>query len=824
MTRRTARPRRALPLLTAAVVVTTGLVAPGAAAAPAAPTAPDDHPWPSLAEVEGWPQQHRLREPADDPADVSPTYGSLPYDEIAPALNDLQRRSDRVSVEVVGRSTQGRDLYRVVVTAPETDAEARQQEEWRRQLQDDPAAAQADEELLAGYKAPVFVNGNIHGNEWEGTDAALRVVDDLATSTDPADAELLERTRVVVNVTANPDGRVAGTRANAAGYDLNRDLTIASQPETHVIRDLVVETQPVLVLDLHGYVAPTLLHPSTPPHNVNYEYDLFIKHGLPNALGIEAGLADLGYAETQSARIPFRDDEPGVWDDFPPIYVPSFSLLQSSIPYTIEAPLNPRGATLSPAERQRRADINTDVHEVAVRESLEYVLEHREEVLVDHAEVYRRGLAGEPQRELPDEYVPGWGPEDDYRTEFPRSYVIPAGPQQRSLPAAARLVDLLVDSGGRVRQADDAFVLDGTSYPAGSWVVDVHQAKRGIVNSLLEPGVDITDRVEDLYAGPAAWSQGRTWGADVVTSWDELPDVATTPVTDGTARGDRLPRGRGDLLLVARDAADLQALAALQEDGARTHLLGDGSVVVRATPAARRTALLLTRDLGVSFAAAPAGWDQDARPLDRVVVGYTGGPTVRDTLAALGLEARPLTAADAAAVLPGVDVLYVGADLDLAADGVRGAVEAFLARGGGVVGQGTAGASLVDGTDVLAVTASAGATLASGVADLETLGGPVTDDAQPEAFFARPVWFTDLGSDAVVEQRWAAEPLVAGWWPREGDGGRDLAAGQASVVTSRTAAGAGVVLLGTDPTWRLHPKGLQAQLGRALLWAATPAG
>lgn len=120
-TRRTARPRRALPLLTAAAVLTTGLVAPGATAAPAAPAtpaAPDDHPWPSLADVEGWPQQHRLREPADDPADVSPTYGSLPYDDIAPALNDLQRRSDRVSVEVVGRSTQGRDLYRVVVTAP----------------------------------------------------------------------------------------------------------------------------------------------------------------------------------------------------------------------------------------------------------------------------------------------------------------------------------------------------------------------------------------------------------------------------------------------------------------------------------------------------------------------------------------------------------------------------------------------------------------------------------------------------------------------------------------------------------------------------------
>jgi len=85
-----------------------------------------------------------------------------------------------------------------------------------------------------------------------------------------------------------------------------------SQPETNLIRELVVDTKPIITLDLHGYVSPTLLHPSTPPHNVNNEYDLFIKHALPNALGIEQALKDLGYAETQRARIPFRDDEPGV--------------------------------------------------------------------------------------------------------------------------------------------------------------------------------------------------------------------------------------------------------------------------------------------------------------------------------------------------------------------------------------------------------------------------------------------------------------------------------------------------------------------------------
>ena len=415
---------------------------------------------PSAAEA-AYPQQNVLPVWPDNPNDASAAIGDIPYDEIAPKLNALQAASNRISARVAGKSSGGYDLYAVTVTAPETDAEQAQQDAWRQLLEDDPVRARQDPDLLARYKTPLFVNGNIHGNEKEGTDAIVRVIEQWATSTDPAVEQLLQRNRIIFNVTSNPDGRVANTRANAAGYDLNRDLTIASQPEARLIRDLIVETRPIITLDLHGYVNPTLLHPSTPPHNVNNEYDLFIKHALPNALNIEQGLIGLGYPEVTRARIPFRDDAPGVWDDFPPIYVPSFALLQSSIPYTIEAPLQPgSGSTAT-----RRADIDTDVHEVAIKTSLKYIQDHRNEVIFDQAEVYRRGWAGEPLRQIPDGYVPGWGPEDNYNTTFPRSYVIPAGARQRSAPAVKRLVDLLIASGGRITQAKAAFTAGGNTTP-----------------------------------------------------------------------------------------------------------------------------------------------------------------------------------------------------------------------------------------------------------------------------------------------------------------------------------------------------------------------
>jgi hypothetical protein len=806
----------------AAVALAVALAAPVAASADF--TAPPAPSYASLAataagERPTYPQQNVLPVWPDNPSDTSANIGDIPYDEIAPKLNALQAQSNRISAKVAGKSAGGRDLYAVVVTAPETPEEAAKQAYWRQWLEDDPVAARQDPELLANYKTPVFVNGNIHGNEKEGTDAIIQLLEEYASSTDPAVEELLKKNILIFNVTSNPDGRIANQRANGAGYDLNRDLTIGSQPESRLIRDLIVEHRPIFSLDLHGYVNPTLLHPSTPPHNVNNEYDLFIKHGLPNALKIEENIAALGYPEVTRARIPFRDDAPGVWDDFPPIYVPSFSMLQSSIPYTIEAPLSPG----SGAQAVRRADIDTDVHVTAVKTSIQYLQDNRNQMIFDQAEVYRRGWAGEPQPFIPDGYVPGWGPEDRYTTTFPRSYVIPVGERQHSQPAVKRLVDLLIASGGRVHKALEPFTALGNTYPAGSLVIDMHQPKRGLVNSLLEPGIDLTDRVNDLYAGPAGWSQGLTWGATVDTLWNELPQVPLQRVYEGESAGSVAPAAAGRL--DPQDAADFLALNSLLRQGVKAYRLEDGSVVVPYAGGAKPLVEEAAQEYGVTFGPAPASWS--GKPLDELVVAYVGGSEARDTLAALGFTARSTTATTLTTGLTeDVDVLLVAGTLNAnnlnAAN--RAALDAFIARGGGVVGLGTAGASFTNATQLLTATATAANSLASGVANVVNHGGPVINGAQPYSFINQPVWYTNLGPGVVTEQSYAADPLLSGWWPRTGNNGRSAAAERASIVRRVTPGGNGVVLIGTSPIFRLHAKGLQPQLGRALLWAGSQVG
>ena len=524
-----------------------------------------------------------------------------------------------------------------------------------------------------------------------------------------------------------------------------------------------METKPIITLDLHGYVNPTLLHPSTPPHNVNNEYDLYIKHGLPNALNIETGIAALGYPEVTRARIPFRDDAPGVWDDFPPIYVPSFAMLQSSIPYTIEAPLQPSGTG---ATAIRRADIDTDVHDVAIKTSLKYIQDHRNEVIFDQAEGYRRGWAGEPLRDIPVGYVPGWGPEDKYNTTFPRAYVIPAGTRQRSAPAAKRVVDLLLASGGRVTAPRPPSPPAATPTPPGTYILDMHQPKRGLVNSLLEPGIDVTDRVDDLYAGPGGWSQALTWGATVDTLWEELPAVTrpsaiysgvVTPVSPG--------RRTPTCVLDPQDAEDVLAINALLGQGVKVHAadrrLGAAS---RAAPARRSPRRPTTRGLTLKRRRRPPGAAR--RSPTRSSSPTTAAPRCV-TRSRARLRGRAVTATTLTTTLtPDVDVLLVGATLNPATLNAanRAALDAFLARRGGVVGLGTAGSAFTTNGGLLTATGTSGAEPRQRRRNVVNNGGPVINGAQPRAWIFPPVWYTNLGANAVVEQSYAADPLLSGWW------------------------------------------------------------
>ncbi|ANZ38240.1 peptidase M28 [Lentzea guizhouensis] len=762
---------------------------------------------------QGYPRRTTLRTFPENPADKAIKLGLAPYHALAPKLNALQRKSNRISVEVAGQSTLGRDLYLVTLTAPESPAQTRVQERFR-------ATIEEGRTVPAGlYKAPIWINNNIHGDEWEGTDGALRVIEHLATSEDREVRNLLQRSRVYFNLSANPDGRVAGTRENANGFDLNRDFVTSSQPENRVMQDVVERTQPLMMLDEHGYVANTLIEPTTPPHGQNYDFDLYIKHGYEGGLRMEKAVQALGHPETAKPEIPFRDYPVGEWDGWAPIYTAQYAMYHGAVSYTIEIPMRVNRADYvnqPVAELQRRSRINTDVVEATIKTTLDYVDENRRSLIANQTEMFRRGAAGEAQRYIPDGFVPGFGPEDRFRTEFPRAYVIT---EDRSAPAAARLVDHLVRHDVRVERAQRPFTLGGQRYPAGSYVVDMHQPKRGLANVMLEQGSDISAKAPVMY-DISGWSHRLLWGASVDVHksgpfrFDGKPVVAAAPTGAVTAAPG------ADLALVLTDGKDVSAVNDLLARGLELKRQGDGTIVVPARD--RQAAQEVAGRYGVRFTTAKPG----GTALQRKVVAAAVSADELQVLRESGFEVRTISTAvlNAGFDWSRIDVLYVGSGLNYTQLNAtaKASLDVFLQRGG-VVTRGATGSRFNVDAKLLQATPVAGREDANGVVNVVNGTGPVGTGALPHSFVYSPQWFTNLGTGVTVEQRYGPTVIAAGHWRARdnGTGGQDAAAGQPAVVSGTSATGTRVVLFGTEPMFRNHPKGLYAQVARALFWTAT---
>lgn len=105
----------------------------------------------------------------------------------------------------------------------------------------------------ASEKPTVQLTGSQHGNEPAGADASLLIARWLAQGVPEEVDPILDHVNVVVLVLANPDGRVAETRGNAAEVDVNRDHLSLLTPEGRAIHRLFNGVHPEVVLDLHEF-------------------------------------------------------------------------------------------------------------------------------------------------------------------------------------------------------------------------------------------------------------------------------------------------------------------------------------------------------------------------------------------------------------------------------------------------------------------------------------------------------------------------------------------------------------------------------------------
>ncbi len=149
------------------------------------------------------------------------------HNDMMKYLKTLDRQSKILSMSIIGKSVQGRDIPALYFSLDKT------------------FGSQRDKKLL------VLIYCQQHGNEPSGKEGALIVARDLVENGN----DILKRLDLILVPQVNPDGGEMEQRRNANDMDLNRNHVILSEPEVLALHWLFLKWIPEVTLDVHEYNA-----------------------------------------------------------------------------------------------------------------------------------------------------------------------------------------------------------------------------------------------------------------------------------------------------------------------------------------------------------------------------------------------------------------------------------------------------------------------------------------------------------------------------------------------------------------------------------------
>ena len=469
------------------------------------------------------------------------------YKQIAEYWRKLDSESDRLTVQEIGRTAEGRPHLMAIVTSPANHKNLAKYKDISRRLGLAEGVTEQQARALAKEgKAVVWIDGGLHATETLGAQQLGEMVYQMVSRTDDETMRFLDET-IILFVHANPDGndlvadwymRQADPKLRSTaglprlyqkyiGHDNNRDFFASTQAETENInRVLYHEWLPQILYNHHqSGPAGTVVWSSPQRDPYNYNLDPLLILGL-QALGthMHQRLASEGKPGATMASGGAYD---GWWNggirntgNFHNIIAILTETIGSPTPMRIplvmqrQLPNRDHPYPIAPQEWRFRQSVDYSIS--FNRAVIDYAARNREHLLYNIYKMGQRAI----ERGSQDTWTPsptryaaiaekmdggdggggrggGGGAETQERDmriwaemrkpEFrdPRGYILPA--DQPDFLTAIKFINALREVNVTVQRATREFTVGNRKYPAGSFVVPTAQAFRPHVIDMFEP-------------------------------------------------------------------------------------------------------------------------------------------------------------------------------------------------------------------------------------------------------------------------------------------------------------------------------------------------
>jgi len=468
------------------------------------------------------------------------------YTDFVAYWQKLAGESDRMVLDTIGLTAEGRPQLMAIVTSPENHRNIDRYRDIARRLAKAEGVDSAQARQLAKEgKAIVWIDGGLHATEVLGAQQLLETVWQLVSYNDDETMRFLNDV-IVLAVHANPDGMqlvsdwymresdpmkrstggIPRLYQKYVGHDNNRDFFLASQPETfNMTRTAYKEWYPQILYNHHqtGPAGTVMFHPPF-RDPANYNFHPLITSGLDmvGSAMMNRFIAEDKPGTTMRSGAPYS-----TWWNGGLRTVGYFHNVIGILTETIGNP-TPQSIPFIPQKQIRSADLPFPIapQEWHFRQSIDYSVTANRAIL-DLASRYREKFLFDIWKMGHDAIEAGskdswtiWPSEIDAITEQmtaasggqsaaggrgnalrggeaewkalrtpemrdPRAYIIPA--DQADFLTATKFVNTLLKNGVDVLRATSSFQSGGKTYPAGSYVVKTAQAYRPHVLDMFEP-------------------------------------------------------------------------------------------------------------------------------------------------------------------------------------------------------------------------------------------------------------------------------------------------------------------------------------------------